>query len=150
MPHHPHPRRLLAVLLPVVLAAVLLPAPAGAEPVPDPGLDGAAGAGVEPALTEAVAGGELADFWVYLDRQADLTAATAIPDRAAQGQAVFDALTTTAADSQAGLRELLDAAGVDYQPFWIANAVKVRGDRQLLRRIAELPEVTQVTADRAY
>ncbi|MGH3681833.1 MAG: S8 family serine peptidase, partial [Natronosporangium sp.] len=41
-------------------------------------------------------------------------------------------------------------AGVDYQPFWIANAVKVRGDRQLLRRIAELPEVTQVTADRAY
>ncbi|MPZ26920.1 MAG: S8 family serine peptidase [Micromonosporaceae bacterium] len=146
------PGRLLAALLPVVLAAgaaaaVSLPAPAGAAPVAEP----AGAAPVEPQVSQAVSGGEPTDFWVYLDDQADLTAAAGTPGRAAQGQAVLDELTGTATESQAGLRALLDAAGADYQPFWIANAVQVRGgDQELLERISELPEVVQVTADHTY
>lgn len=147
-PHRWHrPRRLLAVVLPVALAASLLgPVAATAAPdTPQP-----RPATVEPQLAAVLDRGEPADFWVYLDRRADLTAGARTDDRAAQGRVLLDELTATAAASQSDLRELLDAAGADYQAFWIANAVKVHGDRQLLQRIAELPGVAQVTADRTY
>ncbi|MGH3680213.1 MAG: S8 family serine peptidase, partial [Natronosporangium sp.] len=88
-------------------------------------------------------------YWVYLRGRADLAAAARMPDRSG-GSWVYEQLTRTARASQSGLVSMLESARVEYQPFWIANAVQVRGDRQLLDRIAALPEVAQVTADRTY
>jgi subtilisin family serine protease len=89
-------------------------------------------------------------FWVYLDETADLTAARTITDREAQGEFVYERLTRTAARTQAGLRDLLDAQGADYRTYWIANAVRISGDERLLRQIAARPEVARITANETY
>lgn len=103
----------------------------------------------EQVWLELAAGGET-DFWVYLSGEPELDPASGIDDRAAQGRFVHERLMTTAHDSQAGLIALLDVAGVDYEPFWVANTVRVTGDEQLLEQILTLPEVVRVTADREY
>ncbi|GAA1730627.1 hypothetical protein GCM10009809_27740 [Isoptericola hypogeus] len=105
---------------------------------------------VERAVERALSGGEETTFWVYLDEQADLTSSARVADRAEQGQAVYDELTSTARRSQAGLVDLLSDEGAEYEQFWVANAVKVTGDADLLDRISSLPDVAEVTADRTY
>ena len=105
---------------------------------------------VEAQLHHQLAADGEADFWVYLRAEPQLDPAAGISDWAAQGHFVHDELTRTAARSQEGLLTLLDAAGVDYDAYWIANTVRVTGDRQLLEQILTLPEVAQVTADREY
>ncbi|MPZ27079.1 MAG: S8 family serine peptidase [Micromonosporaceae bacterium] len=139
-------RRWLAGLAATILAAGLAAAapPASAQP-PATG-----DRTVEPQLLDQLATGQSATFWVYLRGQADLAAAARMPDRSAQGSWVYEQLTGTARASQSELVSMLDAAHAEYQPYWIANAVQVRGDRQLLDRIAALPEVAQVTGDRVY
>jgi subtilisin family serine protease len=101
-------------------------------------------------LDDLATGGGLVTFWVYLDEQADLSAAAGIADRDQQGRYVYEALTTTAERSQAGLRALLDAESAEYEPFWIANTIKVTTTGAVLEQIAARPEVAQITADRVY
>lgn len=111
----------------------------------------AGGATVEPQLRAELATGDVTEFWVYLRAEADLAPAAGMAaNRAAQGEFVYEQLTRSAAQSQAGLRSLLDDTGADYSTFWIANAVKVTGDEQLMERIAALPEVAEVATDRSY
>jgi subtilisin family serine protease/N-acetylneuraminic acid mutarotase len=104
-------------------------------------------AAVEPQVRAELAADGTTDFWVYLEETADLDTATGMADRSAQGWLVYERLTETADASQADLRAMLDAEGVDYQSFWIANTIKVTGDARLLDRIAARPEVSQITAD---
>jgi subtilisin family serine protease/N-acetylneuraminic acid mutarotase len=108
------------------------------------------GATVEQQVLTELAEQDTTVFWVYLEGSADLAAATGIADPAAQGWYVYEQLTATAATSQADLLAMLDAAKVDYQSFWIANTVKVTAGEDLLERIAALPGVTRITADRTY
>ncbi|MPZ29083.1 MAG: S8 family serine peptidase, partial [Micromonosporaceae bacterium] len=90
------------------------------------------------------------DFWIHLREQADLGGAESIADWDQRGQFVYDRLTQTAETSQAGLRELLEAEGVAYKPYWISNTILVTGDADLLTRIADRPEVDEILADRVY
>lgn len=92
-----------------------------------------------------------ADFWVRLEERADLAAPADVQDWAARGQAVYDALTRTAEDSQQTLRAELDASGVAYTPFFITNAVLVRaGDAAVLNSVAALPEVEGIYPTTSY
>ncbi|MPZ26012.1 MAG: S8 family serine peptidase [Micromonosporaceae bacterium] len=133
--------------LTLVVGLALMPAPASAA---NPGDDASGPAAVEPQVWDTLAADGTATFWVYLQDAPDLATAAGIPDRGAQGRFVVDTLRATAERSQAGVVDLLAAEGADYQAFWIANTVRVTGDEELLRRVAELPEVAQVTADRVY
>jgi subtilisin family serine protease len=85
-----------------------------------------------------------ARFLVYMAEQADLTAAFDMADWAARGQYVFDTLRSTAARSQAGLLADLDAADVDYESYYIVNAVAVEGNLTLAQNIAARPDVAYV------
>lgn len=106
---------------------------------------------VEAALHDQLAEYGTADFWVYLKPQADLTGAASLADRSAQGWHVYQELTSTAKESQAGLLALLEQHGIDYESYWIANTVKViGGDADLLAKIIARPEVDQVTTDKIY
>jgi subtilisin family serine protease len=105
---------------------------------------------VEPQVFSELAEAGTTDFWVYMSQQADVSAAATIADWDAQGWAVYNELTQTAAATQTELLALLDAEGVEYQSFWIVNAVKVTGSEELLKLIAALPGVEQITADRVY
>jgi subtilisin family serine protease len=92
-----------------------------------------------------------ADFWVDFDGRADLSEAQEIKDWADRGTYVYDRLTQTAKASQADLLESLGAQGVEFESFWITNAVLVRGgDRQALDTAVGTAGVTAIRADESF
>ena len=106
---------------------------------------------IEGRLEAALDTKDSADFWVLFAEQADLAPATGITDWTARGQAVLDALRTTADRSQDAVRADLDARGVDYDPYFIANAVHVKGGTQALAEdLAKRAEVKEILAPRTY
>ena len=91
-----------------------------------------------------------ATFWVIVREKANLAAAYGIQQRSVRGRFVYDQLTTVAAKSQAGLQALLRARGASFKPFWIANAIRVTGDRALIDELARRPEVERIVRDRVF
>ena len=89
-----------------------------------------------------------ATFFVILRDRADLAPASRLHRHADRTSAVFQRLRANADRSQARLRQLLRASKVDYKPFWIANTVRVTAGPKLLAKIAALPEVQRVVAER--
>ncbi len=126
-------RTISAVLVVVALASVV-PARAGA-PTPAP---------VHPWVLEHTLDGHEAQFFVVLREQADLQPARSLESKAAKGHFVFQALRDTAESSQADLRALLEKEGVWHRPFMIVNSVLVRGDRELVERLARRPDVLRI------
>jgi serine protease AprX len=110
-------------------------------------------ANVAPQVWEAMADGGEAEFLVVLAEQADLDAAAGVgrrlsaPTREVRLRYVYDTLREVALRSQASLRAELDAAGVEYRPFYIVNMLAVRGDRTLAARLAACPEVARIAAN---
>ena len=104
---------------------------------------------VDPAVVEAVDGGGQTTFWAVLHEQADLSGAPAMKD-SARGEFVYDRLNSVANESQAGLRSLLERQSASFKPFWIVNAIRIRGDAALLQTVAARPEVAEVLATRTY
>jgi hypothetical protein len=126
----------------VCLAALLLAAPLTSESL---------AATVDPRIWEDLDSSGSATFLVVLRTQAETTSIAArTRDRHAQGVAVYDALRASAQRTQADLVATLDALGVSYQPFWIANAIAVRGDRALVTMLASRPDVMSLDADRSF
>jgi subtilisin family serine protease len=87
------------------------------------------------------------DFLVFLDDQADLSAAYRIADWKQRGQYVYTTLRDHAANSQASLRAMLDTRGVGYTPLWIVNALAVRGNAADMAAIAAHSEVAMLRTD---
>jgi len=114
----------------------------GSRPASPPGLQK-----VERAVLDQVAARGAATFFVVLGDKADLRAASQRRTHAERAAAVRAELRAHADRSQARLRRLLAASGVAYQPFWIANTVRVTAGRDLLEKITALPEVSRVVAD---
>ncbi|WP_238705728.1 cell wall-binding repeat-containing protein [Serinicoccus chungangensis] len=129
----------------VVLAGVVATGPALAAPAPD------AEGKIEQAVREEFETQERVDFWVRLEERPDLTQFEGVQDWAARGQGVYDALTSTATASQAGVRAKLDAEGATYEAHWITNAVHVTaGSEDLALALAGRAEVEGVYPTRAY
>lgn len=106
---------------------------------------------VERAVAEEVAADGAADFWVVFDQAADTDEAQSIDGWAARGEYVYQELTETAAASQAGVAADLDARGVEFEAFWIVNAILVRGgDQATLNAVSADGGVAQVRAHRSY
>ncbi len=92
-------------------------------------------------------------FIVYLEEEANLSAAMAGVGAAERRQAVVATLRATAERSQGGLRSYLagqQARGAveSYNPYWIFNGLAVRGDLETLLALAARPEVKIIRADR--
>ncbi len=91
------------------------------------------------------------DFFVWMNQKAQLKPAIQLKSRQDKGRFVFDALRTTAEETQKGLRAELNRQGVTYRPFYISNKIFVRGGAQtLLLNIAARPDVTRITANHTY
>lgn len=92
-----------------------------------------------------------ADFWVRFADRADLAAAARVADWDERGEAVMDALRSTAKASQADTVARLESAGVEYRSFWVTNAVLVQdGTLSLAKRLAADPDVLQVRQTTTY
>ena len=87
------------------------------------------------------------EFLVLLESQADLSAAQGLESKVARGQFVYQALTATAQASQAPVIAALEHLGVSYRPYWIINAIWVRGDLSTLTTLAQRPDVRHVYAN---
>jgi len=96
-----------------------------------------------------------ATFILYFREQADLSEAENIRDWAERGRFVYDRLRNTATRSQLTVQaqhtlEMIPGRVTEYQPFWIANVVVVRGDREALEYLAKQPQVAQVLPEMKY
>ncbi len=131
-------RRLLA--LPVAVAVLACAAPARAASVPT------TEARVDPWVLSTAAAGPT-EFLVFLKEQADVRGADALMTRDEKGRFVFERLRDTAARTQGSLRALLDARGVEYRPFWVANMIWVKGDLALVTELAQRDDVAHVYAN---
>jgi subtilisin family serine protease len=99
---------------------------------------------VAPEVYAALTTSDTTEFLVYLSETADLSAAATLSDRDDRLEYVHQRLTTVAETSQADLRTELDRQGVEYQAFWVVNALLVAGDRQLVEQLATRPEVAYI------
>ena len=106
---------------------------------------------IEPLVLEEITLQGQTDYFIWMTEKADLSPADDLPTKEAKGRFVYEALVATAERTQAPLRAYLDAQGVDYQAFYIANKILVRGGGEaLLLAVAARPDVAQVTANHIY
>ncbi|MFF9015639.1 S8 family serine peptidase [Streptomyces sp. NPDC014870] len=135
-----------------VTAAALLGAPSAAA-APTPGPTAASpgpAAEVDPGVTATVDSGRDATFFVVLADRADLSGARKQRGHAKKAAAAFATLRTEAARSQSSLTRYLDRAKVGYEAYWIANAVKVTGGKDLVEKLAARPDVASIRQERHY
>lgn len=102
---------------------------------------------MHPWVLAHTGGKRSADVLVVLRDRATLDGVRALRSRRARGRAVHDALWETAQRSQAPLRRWLAERGVQFRPFYIVNALLVRGDRHLVEELARRPEVARIEAN---
>ena len=95
-------------------------------------------------LLEKTADGRTAEFIVLMKEQADVSAAYRFPTKSERTRYVFERLTATARRTQKDIRTWLDRHHVPYRPFYIVNALWVRGDRSTLTALARRPDVWKI------
>ncbi len=102
---------------------------------------------IDSAVRSQLAAEGSAEVLVVLDEQLDLSFAEALRGRRAKGEAVVAALRATAERTQAPLRSLLRARGVEHQSFWVSNMIRVRGDIRVASEIASMAAVRRLAAN---
>jgi|HigsolmetaAR201D_1030396.scaffolds.fasta_scaffold07034_3 subtilisin family serine protease len=83
-------------------------------------------------------------LFVILRDQADVSQAANITDRAERLAFVYNTLTQHANTTQANLRATLDRFGVEYQPYYLVNAIEVQGGPLLRAYLSMQPEVDRI------
>jgi subtilisin family serine protease len=89
------------------------------------------------------------EFLVILSEQADLSGATALKTKDAKGRYVFERLTEVAQRTQQPLLKTLQEKKLEYQPFWVANMIYVRGDLPAIQSLAQRPDTARIVANPA-
>lgn len=87
---------------------------------------------------------------VYLRERAELSRTAQVRDSDARATEVYRQLTGTADRTQRDLQTELKRQGAAYTSYWIANALRVKGDLALVEAIAARPEVERVEPSRSY
>ncbi len=136
--------RVAVVLGAVVLGLTAQPALAASPP------GAPARATVAPDVLDGLGATESTTFLVYLRETAPLADTAKLRDADGRARAVHQLLTGTAERTQGDLRKLLDARKAEHTSYWIANALRVRGDRALIDEIARRPEVARIEPTRSY
>ena len=97
-----------------------------------------------PWVVEHTAAGQIAEFLVIFKDQADLTLVDSLQPKEAKGQYVFEALRAKAQSTQGPLLQWLVENKVEHRPFYIVNAIWVKGTRDIALQIASRPEVARI------
>ncbi|MBI4789530.1 MAG: S8 family serine peptidase [Chloroflexi bacterium] len=106
---------------------------------------------IDPRVLQDTTSDQIADFLVVLKSQANARAAALrAPDHRARAPAVFASLRQAADSAQPAIRAQLDALGVEYRAYWIANLIAVRGNRAAVDALAARGDVAAIESDRAF
>src|SRR6266487_2316426 len=98
-------------------------------------------------VMEHTANGQQAEFFIELADQADLSGSANLPTKAEKGRFVYQTLLKKAQTTQEPILQWLRQRGIDYQSFYIINAVLVKGDRQLAAAMAARPDVAHISVN---
>lgn len=98
-------------------------------------------------VLQNTAEGGTTSFIIFLEDQADVSAAYSIKDQDARGWYVYNTLKEHAERTQAPIREMLDARGLNYTSFWAANMIIAEGDREDVEAVAARPDVRMIESD---
>jgi serine protease AprX len=101
---------------------------------------------VDPWVLQTAYAGDT-EFMVSLVSQADLSAAASLSTKSEKGWYVYETLTTLARRSQASLITELEHLGLEYHPYWITNAIWVRGDIGAIQLLAQRYDVAHLYAN---
>jgi serine protease AprX len=103
---------------------------------------------IAPELLEAMRRGESADVLVAFQEKPDLSKARELSGKSAKAHFVFQTLQQTAARSQKTAMERVRQFGAEANTLFLVNALAiVNASPELLRSLAELPEVAGISAD---
>lgn len=83
-------------------------------------------------------------LFVILKDQADISAVVEIKDRDSRLSAAYEQLTEHANTTQAEMRQFFDAVGIEYTPYYLENAMEVRGGTLVRLYLLTRPEVERV------
>ena len=133
-------RLLRNIIIASILAALLTGAGASTAPPTD------WQSRVDPWVLSSAGAGET-EFLIFLEQQAELSWAADLLTKEEKGRFVFQALTKVADQTQGDLIRTLKTEGADYQPYWVANMIWVRGDMALIQRIAGHPDAAHIYAN---
>ena len=83
-------------------------------------------------------------LFVIMKDQADLSNIVQIQDIDERRTTAYQTLTAHATETQADLRNMLDSVGVEYTPYYLVNAMEVRGGTLARLFLSIRPEVDRV------
>jgi subtilisin family serine protease len=83
-------------------------------------------------------------LFVILKDQADLSSLRQMEDIDERRTAAYEMLKQHANETQASLRETFDEVGVEYTPYYLVNALEVRGGTLVRLYLSTLPQVDRV------
>src|SRR5438874_3332185 len=95
-------------------------------------------------VMEHTANGQQAEFFVVLADQADLSGAASLPAKAEKGRYVYETLLSKSQTTQAPILQWLSESKIEYQSFYIINAILVKGNREIAEALAAFPEVASI------
>lgn len=101
---------------------------------------------LDPWVQNSASQGET-EFLVFLSDQADLNPAASLLTKQEKGRYVFQTLSSFAERTQYSLITELESLGVEYQPYWIANMIWVRGDLSTIQLLASRSDVAHLYAN---
>ncbi|WNG30167.1 S8 family serine peptidase [Cystobacter fuscus] len=88
--------------------------------------------------------------WVFLRQKVDLSPAFGMKDWGARGRFVVEQLQSVARTSQGALRTQLRSQGVEHQPYWLLNAIRVKADDETLKALSRRPDVERILLEEKY
>lgn len=139
-------RRITGVLLLAAAAAVVLGAVASSravKPANSPEQT-AALRKIAPWVTQHTADGKQAEFMVILADQADLSGAALLKTKKEKGRFVRDALWNKSQATQKPILKWLDTHHLEYRPFYIVNAILVKGRHDDAMSLALRGDISRV------
>jgi serine protease AprX len=102
---------------------------------------------IAPWVMDHTANNQEAEFFVVLADQADLSGAAALPTKNDKGRFVYDALRNKSQATQGPILQWLTERGLKYQPFYLVNAILVKGSREIAEALAARTDVARVEGD---
>src|SRR6266705_4944716 len=99
---------------------------------------------IAPWVMEHTANGQQAEFFVVLADQADVSGAASLSTKAEKGRYVYQMLLSKSQTTQAPILQWLDQSKIEYQSFYIINAILVKGNREIAEALAAFPGVASI------
>ena len=103
--------------------------------------------GVDPWVDEQLQRQPTVEFIIRLNDRADTSDLREVGDVLQRRGMIVERLQLTARSSQHSLIQRLQALNVEFRPFWITNAIWVRGDQALLTELRSRDDIAHIHAN---